>query len=365
MNKVRVKPIWYALSALFLFTACNEKEAIQPVRKNIEEAVFASGYLEQKNNYTVSTKVEGIILDLPVQEGDTVKKNDLIARIENEVPSNNLQDAKAIFEDARRNAAPDSPQLQHIQAQIDQAKEQLSFEKDNYQRFWELYAVKSVSQLDLEQAELQYKTAQSNLTALQKSYQELLNALLLNVERSQVQLATQQALLNDYQLRAEEAGMVISVFKKRGELTRRGEALATIGSGAYLIKLFVAEEDIAKVDIGQSVLVHLNTYPNRSFEAQVSKIYPGFDEAEQSYVLEARFLELPEKLFSGTQLQANIKTGNRKDVLVIPTAYVSKGNRVILENGQEVQILTGSKNNKWTEILAGINESDRLTKPTQ
>jgi macrolide-specific efflux system membrane fusion protein len=51
--------------------------------------------------------------------------------------------------------------------------------------------------------------------------------------------------------------------------------------------------------------------------------------AEQSYIWwKPVFDQLPEKMFSGTQLQANIETGSREEVLVIPTAYVSKGSFV-------------------------------------
>ncbi|MEM6380067.1 MAG: HlyD family efflux transporter periplasmic adaptor subunit, partial [Bacteroidota bacterium] len=208
-----------------------------------------------------------------------------------------------------------------------------------------------------------YKSAQSSLVSLQENYTETQNALNLNVERSQVQLNSQQSMLNDYVLKPEASGQVIQVFKKQGELVRRGEAIARIGSGDYVIKLFIAEEDITKVDLNQSVAVNINTYPDHTFPANITKIYPAFDEAEQSYIVEAQFEELPEKMFSGTQLQANIQTGTRKNVMVIPTAYVAKGSFVMLESGEERQIKMGSQNGEWTEVISGISAQDIITKP--
>jgi macrolide-specific efflux system membrane fusion protein len=363
MNNTSKQSLWYAATLAILLTACNRQETTVPERKNIEDAVFASGYIEQENNYTVSAKVEGILLTLPVKEGDSVSRNDLIAVVEYDVQNDQLQDAQVVYEDAVKNASPNSPQLLNLQTKIEQAEKQLAFDKENYLRYKDLLEKKSVSQLDFEKAELQYKAAQSNLVSLQKNYDEALSGLNLNVQRTAVQVNTQKTLLKDYKLLTEAGGTVINVFKKQGELLRRGEAIATIGSGAYIIKLFVSEDDITKVDIGQPIAVNLNTYPSETFWAKVTKIFPGFDETEQSYIVEAQFDQLPEKMFSGTQLQANIQTGSRKNVLVIPTAYVVRGSYVLLENGEEQKIETGSKNSTWTEVISGITENDIIVKP--
>ncbi|MEL6805879.1 MAG: transporter, partial [Bacteroidota bacterium] len=95
----------------------------------------------------------------------------------------------------------------------------------------------------------------------------------------------------------------------------------------------------------------------------VTRIYPGFDEAEQSYIVEAAFEQMPEKMFSGTQLQANIKVGGRQNVLIIPTSFLSRGSYVMLENGSEKQIATGSTNKDWTEVLSGLSPEDIILKP--
>jgi len=354
----------YNIALLLILNACSQQETTSPTKKNIEDAVFASGYTEQENNYTVSAKVDGIIISLPVKEGNSVTKNDLIAVIENELQNNQLTDALVVYNDAVKNASLDSPQLQQLQTQIEQAEQQLEFDKENYLRYKDLWSKKSVSRLDYEKTELQYEASQNNLQALQKQYKEVQNTLQLSVERSRVQVNTQRLLLKDYELTTGESGEVIQVFKKQGELVRRGEAIAKIGSGDYIIRLFISEDDITKVNLGQYVAVHLNTYPDHAFAAKITKIYPAFDEIEQSYIAEAQFEQLPEKMFSGTQLQANIETGSRKNVLVIPTNYITKGSYVMLENGEEKQIETGSKNSDWTEVISGISEKDVIVKPT-
>lgn len=348
------------LSAILF--SCDSPETTSPVRKNLQEAVFGNGYLEQEEEYVLAATGSGIVTELTVTEGDLVTAGSLIATIRDEVPVTQLQDAQSVYRDARKNAAAHSPQLRQLEAQKVLAEKQLNLDSINYIRYRQLREKNAVSRLDLEKAELNYQNAIENREIIEKRYLQLKADLELAARRSKIQVDTQRALLDDYRLIAENGGTVIRVFKKKGELVRPGDPIARIGSGQYRIRLFIAEDDITKIKPGQEVAVHLNTYPDTSFRAKVGKILPGFDENEQSYVLFAYFTRMPACLFSGTQLQANIETGSRKRVLVIPTAYVYKGKYVLLENGTQRVVRTGSKSSEWTEILSGISEEDVIVK---
>lgn len=349
--------------ALSLLSSCNSKETTTPTRKNIEDVVFASGYIEQENQYTVSASVDGILTTIPVSEGDKITNNTTVAIIKSDVQNNQVAEAQAVYNNATTNASSNAPILQQIQTKINQAKSQLALDEINYERYKDLREKNSVSQLDFEKVELQYKASLSNLLELKDSYKTTEADLKLSEKRSLAQVNTQKAILDDYKLSSSISGTVINVFKKQGELIRRGEAVAEIGSGAFIIKLFVAEDDIKKVNLNQAVSVHLNTHPNETFKANISKIYPSFYTAEQSYVVEVQFDKVPNKIFSGAQLQANIETGSSKNVLVIPTAYIIRENKVILEKGEERTIKIGRKNSEWTELISGLSEEDIIVKP--
>lgn len=354
---------FFLFSLIIILISCEKTEKTSAVRKNIEDAVFASGYIENEDEYMISARISGNILSIPIKEGEQVKENSLIASIENNVQTEQLKDAEAVYSQSRKNASENSPQLLQIQSQIDQAQHQMGQDKINFQRYKELRTKNSVSQLDLEKAQLQYQSSQNNLIALQKNYQDVKNALEFTEKRSGIQVTQQHDVLKDYTIRSLGKGEVLNVFKKKGELVKQGENIAKIGSGDFKIKLYISEDDIAKIRIGQKAAIHLNTYPDENFQATVVKIFPAFDETEQSYIVEAIFDKIPESVFSGTQLQANIETASRKNVLVIPTSYISKGKFVILENGGQRPVVTGSKDNEWTEIRSGISEKDVLIKP--
>lgn len=340
--------------------SCTREQTATPQRRTVQEAVFASGEMVQDEEYIIASTVDGIIREMYVEAGDSVKPGQLLLRVKSDIQHTQLDELQIVYQDAQQKAAADAPQLSQLQAQIRQAESQLTQDETNYRRYRELREKNSVSQLDLEKAQLLYEASRTNVELLQKNYQELAANLQLNVERSRAQLRSQQVLLDEYRIEAEKSGIAISINKKTGELVRKGEVVGRIGSGPYVLKMYVAEEDIARVRIGQSVAVHLNTYPDQTFVASISRILPGFDLAEQSYVVEATLQEQPEQLFSGTQLQANIDVGTRENVLVIPTVFLEKGKYVTLHNGAQKMIEVGNKNREWTEVLSGLEESDIL-----
>lgn len=348
---------------LLCLSACKRQQETSPVRKTLQQAVFASGHLQQEDEYVIAATADGTIKELSIHEGDNISTGQMLVRIKSDVQHTQLQEAQVVYEDARQNAAPDAPQLAQIRAQIGVAKAQRDQDQLNYERYTALRSRNSVSQLEYEKAKLQYKTSQSNLQALEKNYNQVQDALQLNADRSLQQVRTQQSILNEYTINADKAGVVLDVLKKKGELVRKGEVIARIGSGRHILRLFIAEDDITRLHIGQQAIVQMNNYPDTTFAAVLTKILPAFDQSEQSYVAEAVFTSPPALLLSGTQLQANIKQDGTRSVLVIPAAALIRGQFVQLKDGTEKAIKTGQKLGDWVEVKSGLIEQDVILLP--
>jgi len=343
--------------------ACSRREEIHPVRKKLQQAVFASGHLEQEDEYVIAATAEGTIQELNMREGRNLITGQLLVRIKSDVTNTQLQEAKMVHNDAVQNAADGAPQLSQLQVQLNLASGQLQQDQLNYERYKVLRSKNSVSQLEYENALLQLKTSQSNLQALQKNYSQVQDALRLNADRTRQQVKTQQAILNEYEIRADKPGMVLEVLKKSGELVRKGEIIARVGSGRHILKLFIAEDDITRLHTGEQVVVQMNNYPDTTFTAAISRLLPAFDQTAQSYVAEAAFVNPPPLLLSGTQLQANIMQQEVKPILVIPAAALVRGHFVLLKNGTEREIKTGQKADNWVEVKAGLTEEDVILMP--
>ncbi|WP_291042280.1 efflux RND transporter periplasmic adaptor subunit [Dyadobacter sp. 50-39] len=343
--------------------ACSSPQETRPVRKSLRQAVFASGHLEQENEYVIAATAEGTITELYMREGDRIGAGQILVRIKSDVPSTQLREARIVYNDARKNAAPGAPQLSQLEAQIAVARAQLDQDRINYERYTALRSKNSASQLELEKAELLYKTSHSNLVALEQNYSQVQDALRLNAARSLQQVKTQQAILSEYETTTDHPGIVLDVLKKKGELVRKGEIIARIGSGRHIVKLFIAEDDITRLGLGQRAIIQMNNYPDTTFTATITRILPAFDQTAQSYSAEAEFVDLPPLLLSGTQLQANIMQDGVRSVLVIPSAALVRGQFVRMRDGEERAIRTGQKVGSWVEVKAGLTEKDIILLP--
>lgn len=361
--KMLKKPVYGILMISLL--ACNKTETVQPKKVDIIDAIFASGYIISDSEYAVTANTEGYLLHSFVEEGDHVRSGMSLFHLSNDVQSEQLSNAQVVYQDALRKLNHNSPEIGQLEVQIEQAYSQLELDKKNYKRYKKLLEINAVSQLEFDKIELQYENAKLNVEVKEKALEDLVNSLKLNVKNAESQLKIQKENNEDYFLSSRIDGRVLKVYKKPGELVKRGELVAKIGGGQKLAKLFVAEDDINKITVDQEVILSLNTDKSKTYEGFVSKILPAFDEQEQSFIIEAKFNKVPTKLYYNTQLQANIIIGLKKDSMVIPAQYLTNGDSILIKGGNARNVEVGVRNEEWVEIIEGVDPSDILIKPEE
>ncbi|MEO1054494.1 MAG: HlyD family efflux transporter periplasmic adaptor subunit [Bacteroidota bacterium] len=348
--------------ATFL-VGCHQTETTQPVQSDIIDAVFASGHIVSDQEYKVTANTEGYLIHSFVEEGVAVKADMPLFQISNNVQSEQVSNARVVYEDALQKLKKNAPEQVQLRLQIEQAKSQMELDKKNFERYEKLLASNAVSQVDFDKAKLQYENAVRNVDLQEKALEDLINNLELSAKNAESQLIIQKENNADYFLSSSIAGEVLQVLKKPGELVRRGEVVAVIGGGEKRAKLYISEEDIREIALNQTVVVDLNTEIGKTYEAEVAKIFPSFDEVEQSFIVEATFKSEPAVLYHNTQLQANIVIGQRENAWVIPTQFLSPGDSVQLESGTRQYVQVGLRNDQWVEILGGVKPADVLQKP--
>ena len=342
---------------------CLPKDTTQPVSQDLVDAVFANGYVTTEHEYLVTANAEGFLLTSLVEEGDLVKKGDQLFVISNNVQTEQLQNAQANYEYAKSRLRPNSPDIQQSQLKWEQSQWQLESDEKNYKRYQQLVKTGAVSQVEFDRVEVQYENARRNVDIAKQAHEDLLANLQLNLENATTQLVVEREKNGDYVLTAAIDGMVISVYEQEGALVRRGSPIAKIGGGDHLVRLFVAEEDINLLETGQVAHVSLNTDQSNLYQAEISRIFPAFDEQEQSFVAEARFSNRPAKLFSNTQLQANIVIEEKKDVITVPSAFLLKGDSVLLPGKKKIAVDVGIRNADWVEVVQGLSADQILLLP--
>jgi len=360
--------IYIGASAILLAASCKPKlEEASPKTGPVTEAVFASGSIEPKDAYTLTSLSDGFIVKSYVSENDLVSDKQLLFRLDNRQQNTQVQIAQTNVEYARMNASASSPALLQIKAQLDAARLKMQTDSMTLARYERLYNTRSVSRQDLDNATLNYQSSSSSYTALQENYRATSDRVRQDLSNTESMLQNARAGNQYYDLVAMGAGKVYQVFKKQGDLVRKGDKVAQIGNpDSIIIYLDIDEGSIGKIQVGQQVLVELNTGKGKTLEARISKIYPHFNESSQSYKVEAKLLKDEPGIISGTQLQANIITNRKENALLIPHVYVATGNKVMVKHGDKVDtavITTGIVSDEWIEVLSGLSATDKIVKP--
>jgi multidrug efflux pump subunit AcrA (membrane-fusion protein) len=157
---------------------------------------------------------------------------------------------------------------------------------------------------------------------------------------------------------------VYSVLKKKGEMVSMQTPIAIIGSStSFKIILQVDEYDIIKMKKGLKVIVALDSYKGKSFEAVISKINPIMNERSKTFTIEALFTQNPPVLYPNLSLEANIIIQKKENVITIPRKYFINDQYVLLKNEKKKYVKTGLKDYQKIEIISGLNEKDVIFIP--
>ena len=349
--------------AISLFIgSCNKAiKEIKPTRRDLIEMVFASGVLEADDENKLTAQTDGFLIKMNFNEGDTVYPGELLAIIDNSQSLANARSAQSLSKIAQSNTLPNAPSLLQAGANISSAKAKYNLDQLQSDRYKRLYASKSVSELEYENTILTATTSRATLNALQQQYNNL-RIIAQQQAVSQRSMAVVNTIIKDQnRVRAIINGKVYEKQKQLGDYVRKGDVIAIIANPKLIYaKLSVDETNMAKLKTGEKVIVKLNTDKDKTYKAVLHEILPSFDTGTKSFLIKAFFTDSLDFRITGTQLEANIITIEKKNALVIPRNYLVYGNKETLKSKKIIHVKTGIVSTDWVEILGGIDEKDIL-----
>lgn len=351
------------LSILLLtLLSCGDSKEIKPITQDIKELVFASGQLEWDNSYNLTAQTDGVIQNINFEVGNSVNKGKVLAIIDNPTNEINANVAEEQLVISNQNVSINAPALLQMEQNIQFAESKYLQDKKNAERYERLNQSNIGSKVEYENAQLAAKNSLSNWNALKKQYAVLLQQAKQQQIATKGQLRNNQVLKNYNSITATESGTVIKKFKNNGDYVKKGEVIATIGDQKRVeAVLNVDENSIGKVHLGQIVYVKLNTNKGKVYNGKVTEILSAFDTQSQSFICKVTFDEAIANALFGTQLEANIFVGEKKNALLIPRNYVGFGNKVNVKGKDEnVIIKTGIISTEYVEIVDGITKDDVL-----
>jgi multidrug efflux pump subunit AcrA (membrane-fusion protein) len=357
------KSVVYSL-LLILLTFCSKKdEKIQPNLTTITESVYSSVIIQPDSLYQVYAMVNGILERNLVEEGDLVSKGAALAQIINTNPKLNAENALLSYNLAQKNYSGSNAILKSLEEKIKAQKLKLINDSINYFRQKNLWDQYIGSKAEYDTKELSYQLSKNSLNLLKSEFGRTKNELQIQLKQAENNYKNSVTTTEDFKVTSKINGKVYALNKNPGEIINTTQPLASIGSAnTFIIEMLVDEVDIVKIKKGQEVIIILDAYPDKTFKALVSKIYPEKNERNQTFLVEANFVHAPEILYPGLSGEANIIIAIKKNTLTIPKEYLIEGTKVRTEDGiKEIEL--GLQSMDVVEILSGITEDTWIYKP--
>ena len=313
-------------------------ETTAVTRMDLKSTVSATGTIRPVDSVEVSSKVTARIKSVLVKENDTVTAGQTVA----------LLDGK------------------DYEAKRDQAQYKVTNTRAKYDRVSYLYSIGADTQVDLEDAQLNYDTAVSALSEAQSDMSEMT-------------------------IQAPMTGVVIGEPKTAGTMAVQGSdnptvimRIADLSSKQIMAK--VDETDIGNIKVGQDATFTVDTYTGRTFTAHVSKISQtdtgnSWDTSSTSsssssasssasviyYYVTLDVDDPDSELLPAMTARVEINTADKPQALVVPISTLktdANGSYVIVKNPDGSQenryVQTGIYSDEYVEILDGLSDDEQV-----
>lgn len=315
-----VRPL-YLIAAVLVFAAAiwswravrgPEVTVVAPARGTAVEIVYATGAVEPVRWAKVASVIRDRIVEICDCEGRAVKKDEVLARL-------NDKEQRALLDELR--------------AREEFAKKEL--------------------------------TRQADLVGRGVATPQAHEKVSMDLRTIQALILAQMEKLSDRVITAPIDGVVLRRDGEVGEIAEAGQVLFRIGVLKPLqVVAEVNEEDIPRVDVGQTVLLRTDAFLGQRLEGTVREVTPIGDPVAKTYRIK---VALPDDtpLKPGMSLEANIITREKPGALLVPADAV-QGSSVLVAEGSRVRkraIEIGIRGTRAVEVLSGLSESDRVVSP--
>lgn len=280
----------------------------QAVVSELSRTVSAPGQVEPLTSVKISAQVSARILALPFAVNQSVKKDDVLVRLDSE-------DLIALMNSAKASLAGETARLEGSQSALTLAQQELD-------RIKSLASTGDRTTSDVQRAESEFQRAQSALAATRAA---------MDAARAQIQRA--QKDLDNTVIKSPIDGVITKLDAKVGEvvvigtLNNPGSVILEVADLSQMIlKARVDESNIVPVKAGQIAKVFINAYGEREFKGRVSRVdlQRKTDRDNTGYFEVEIPIELPqgEILRAGLTANTDISVETLHDVLVVPSQAI-------------------------------------------
>lgn len=250
-----------------------------------ESVLRASGNIETHQS-VVGFKVSGRITELPVEEGQWVEKEALLARLDQDDYRQQVAMDRAALGVQKEQlqlglAGSRKQEIEAAKQVLNDAKADLQQKKLDFTRAETLYREQVGSQQARDQAQTNFTRAQATVDRAQQQYAQTLEGTRreqLDVSRAAVVQAEQKLRISkidlDYTtLRAPKSGVILVRQAELGEVVAPNTPVVTLGDLDHVwVRAYISETDLGRIHWGQPAVIRTDTYPGKSYHGRISFI---------------------------------------------------------------------------------------------
>lgn len=326
-------------------------------KRNLTSQVYANGTVEAKVVVGVSSKITGRILELYADQGDRVRRGQLLAKLENDDFRHQEQQSEA---GVNRSAAS----LKIEQANLQKAKSNLTLAEKNAQRFRILSEKNLVSKLEAEQYDTAYQVAREEVARCKAA----IEAVCMEQRANSAGLGFAKSKVADTLIYAPQDGIIITRDLEKGATVSPGIPVFTLADpGTVWVKANVDEALMQGVDVGKKAIITLRSSENNQLPGYVARLGRQSDRVTEELEVDVAFNYPLNNFRLGEQSDLYIITRMKKDALAIPSNAIvvkdRKNGAWVVTNGKlnfKVVTVGIADRSNVTEIVNGLNGGEQI-----
>jgi HlyD family secretion protein len=339
------------------FFAPTKVKVVTVEKRDLTAQVYGNGTVEAKVVVGISSKITGRIIELYADQGDRVKRGQLIAKLENDDFRHQEQQSEAGLS---RSAAS----LNVEQANLQKAKSNLTLAEKNAQRFKALSEKNLVSKLEAEQYDTACQVAREEVVRCKAAVE----AVRMEQQAGRAGVGFAKSKVADTLIYAPQDGVIITRDLEKGATVSPGMSIFTLADPRTVwVKANVDESQLKGVTVGKKTMITLRSSPGEQLPGQVARLGHQSDRVTEELEVDVSFNEPLKNFRLGEQSDVYIVAGMKKDASSLPSAtIVSKDKKRgvwVVKNGKlafkEVTVGIADRRN-FTEIVTGLDGSEQV-----
>ena len=343
----------------FYWMGCSDKDGTQegvnrrkvPVkiykvsRGQITSYLNVSGTTLPIEKAKVGAKVEGTIEEILVDEGDCIKKGQVLIRL----------DPKDFLLDIDRAKAS----LKTAQAELEKAKHDLEQKSEDWRRLSALYERKAIAKHRYDSMRAAFSIAQAKVKSCQSQIKE---------REAELKLAEKR--YKDSVVEAPFDGVVTKKLLNEGEVSSlwayNWEVLEIMNLSKIKVECEVSEKWKARLREGMETVITVDAYPEEKFKGKITTINPLVDPQQRTFRVKIRIPNPERRLTAGMFARIKMVLEVREGVLIIPEKEIVErpdGHFIfVVQDGvvKRRKISLGINEGEWVEVTEGLKEGEMI-----